>query len=405
MDAIKILNAFCFKYLHCLKMRVYYWLLSLLLFIQIASAQNYQIGQLDRTFTDPGRSNRQIPCKIYYPANSNGNNAPVASGQFPVLVFGHGFVMPWSSYDIYWLALASKGYIMVFPTTESSLAPSHLNFGRDLAFLCSVMKAEGNLASSPFYQSVDSNCAVMGHSMGGGSAFLALEYDSSITAMVTFAPAVTNPSSVLAARNVKKPALVFSGANDCVTPPMIHQIPMYDSLASDCKSLVSITGGDHCQFASFNFNCSLGQSTCSPKATIDAASQQNLVFSFLLPWLDFYLKKDCISGQQFQNLISSAQGISSKQNCALNCGTSSFLDQSPKHNITVYPNPCNQFMRVSCGDFSQKTSYSIFNAMGQLRISGFLDPGESQIDLSNFPEGFYQLRIHPDFNFTFSVVH
>jgi len=287
-------------------------------------ANNYQIGHRQITFIDSSRANRQIQCEIYYPSMNAGDNVPIAGGKFPVLVFGHGFVMPVSAYDVYWNALVPKGYIMVLPTTESSFSPSHTNFGKDIAHAVKSMRLQGILASSPFYNSVDSTSAVMGHSMGGGCAFLAMQYDQQITAIVSFAGAVTNPSSVTAASSITKPSLVIAGANDCVAPPKNHQIPMYDSLASQCKSYVSIIGGDHCQFASYNFNCSFGQSTCTPKATINANTQQSILFQHMIPWLNYYLKRDCIAGDQFQGMLSSPNGIMSNTNCTL---------ESPRPNI------------------------------------------------------------------------
>jgi dienelactone hydrolase len=310
----------------------YLWRLCLLVLCQsMVYANNYQIGHRQITFIDSSRANRQIQCEIYYPSMNAGDNVPMAEGKFPVLVFGHGFVMPVSAYDVYWNALVPKGYIMVLPTTESSFSPSHTNFGKDIAHAVKSMRLQGILASSPFYNSVDSTSAVMGHSMGGGCAFLAMQYDQQITAIVSFAGAVTNPSSVTAASSITKPSLVIAGANDCVAPPKNHQIPMYDSLASQCKSYVSIIGGDHCQFASYNFNCSFGQSTCTPKATINANTQQSILFQHMIPWLNYYLKRDCIAGDQFQGMLSSPNGIMSNTNCTL---------ESPRPNILGQKLPC-----------------------------------------------------------------
>lgn len=228
-------------------------------FLLNVSAQTYQVGHLQQTFVDPSRANRNITTEIYYPANTAGDNVPIANGQFPVLVFGHGFVMVWSSYDVVWNALVPQGFIMVFPTTETSLSPSHTDFGKDIAFLIGAMKTEGNTSSSDFFGAVAPTSAVMGHSMGGGSAFLAMQYDSSITALATLAAAVTNPSSVTAAAGITKPSIVIAAENDCVAPPAQHQQLMYDALISTCKSFVSVTGGSHCQFADNDFYVSLAK--------------------------------------------------------------------------------------------------------------------------------------------------
>ncbi len=281
------------------------------------SAQSYSIGHTSLSFTDASRSNRSITAEVYYPSNTAGNNTAVAAGQYPVVVFGHGFVIAYSAYNDVWNAIVPSGYIMVFPTTETSFSPSHLDFGKDIAFLVSAMKAANTNSSSLFFGAVTNASAVMGHSMGGGSAFLAVQYDSSITALASFAPAVTTPSSITAAKSIYIPAIVFAGANDCVAPPAQNQQPMYDSLSSSCKTFVSITGGSHCQFANYSFNCTFGESTCTPQPAISAALQQTTALNLLLPWLNFYLKKNCASGTQFQNLIAAGSGITSQQNCVL----------------------------------------------------------------------------------------
>jgi hypothetical protein len=109
----------------------------------VSFGQPHLIGHKQQTFIDASRSNRNIRAEIYYPSTKTGDNVPVAVGQFPVLVFGHGFVMTWSSYDVVWNAIVPGGYIMVFPVTETSFSPSHSDFGKDIAFLVGAMKAEG----------------------------------------------------------------------------------------------------------------------------------------------------------------------------------------------------------------------------------------------------------------------
>lgn len=355
----------------------------------ISHAQTFQVGHLQQTFTDASRSNRSIPCEIYYPATSAGNNTPVAVGKFPVLVFGHGFVMTWSAYDIYWQNIVPEGYIMVFPTTETSFSPSHTDMGKDLAFMCKALAAEGNNASSVFYQAVDTTCAVMGHSMGGGCAFLAMQYDSSITAFASFAAAVTNPSSVQAATLIRKPGIVFSGANDCVAPAANHQRPMYDSLASASKTFISIIGGDHCQFGSSNFNCTLGQSFCSPQATINAAAQQGVVFKYLLPWLNFYLKKDCQAGNTFQGFIGTDTQISAEQKGTLECNASSIKDLDAESQPGLFPNPAQERVYLRWAEDLAGRRYSIRNAYGAICRQGRVGASSEGIDISALPVGVY----------------
>lgn len=65
----------------------------------------YQIGHTTITYIDASRSNRSIATEIYYPALTAGNNTTAAAGQFPVIVFGHGFVMAWELLSKYLGAL------------------------------------------------------------------------------------------------------------------------------------------------------------------------------------------------------------------------------------------------------------------------------------------------------------
>ncbi len=284
-------------------------ILLLSAFTFTAAAQPYQIGNIATTFVDPERGNRNIPTQIFYPANSSGSNVPAAEGMFPVVVFGHGFVMGYFSYQFLWEALAPEGYIVVLPTTEGGFSPSHINLALDMAFLIETLKAEGLDSNSVFYGRVAANAAMMGHSMGGGAAFLGSADNPSVTALVTFAAAETNPSAIAAAANVQAASIVFAGENDCVTPPPQHQVPMYNALQNGKKSYISINGGGHCLFNNYNFACAIGEGSCSPNPTISREQQMQIVLSFLIPFFDFQLKGDFTAWQAYNDLLNSSTDI------------------------------------------------------------------------------------------------
>ena len=137
----------------------------------LTNAQSYQIGHTTLTFIDATRGNRSVATEIYYPADVAGDNMPLTTQntfQFPSLVFGHGFVMTWDAYQNFWQALVPNGYIMAFPKTEGSFSPSHLEFGKDLAFVINQINLLGTQSNSLFFNRVSNMNAVMGHSMGGG---------------------------------------------------------------------------------------------------------------------------------------------------------------------------------------------------------------------------------------------
>lgn len=352
-----------------------------------------QIGQTTITFIDSLRNNRQIATEVYYPAASSGLNAPIASGVFPVLVYGHGFVMVWSAYENVWTDLVPAGYIVAFPKTESGFTPSHAEFGKDLAFLAKHIQQYGTGQAVPA-TSVANTSAIMGHSMGGGASFLGAANNLNVTAMVSFAAANTNPSAVDAAKNCTLPTLLFSGANDCVTPPPQHQNIMYDSSASAFKTQVFITGGGHCFFANNNVNCSFGESTCTPTPTITRQQQQQTTADLLKPWLDFYLKNNAGKGAEFQQLLTTNKRITYRQNNPIVTSTSLSrfaLNQS----LHIYPNPAKNTLTIA-------SSGQIFNGIALYDVNGkevakqlLVQPAkETSLDVSNLNNGIYLLQVN-----------
>lgn len=293
-----------------------YLLLPFFIFcVEFASAQ-YTVGTENISWTDPARSNRNVTLEIRYP----GTNTAVATGQFPFVIFAHGFQMDQVPYYPYSDSLVKRGYIVGLLTTETSLSPSHANFAQDLIFAYNKLISEGSTnAASPFYQKVIAKGAMGGHSMGGGSTVLSAQYANPANCYFTFAAANTNPSSIAAAKSMTKPYLAFAGSRDCVAPPAAHQIPMYDSSASPCKVYVNITDGRHCAFGSSNFQCNFGEgfSGCasSPLSTTD---QINKSLLYLIPYLDYYLKGDCSAWTLFETRYSANTVDSLRRNCTNN---------------------------------------------------------------------------------------
>ena len=306
--------------------------LLVFLFIAVSSTlfAQFSVGHRTITFNDPtrtggygsgGGAGRQIQTEIYYPAAAAGNNVAIAAGSFPVIVFGHGFAMSWDAYQNIWEHYAALGYILAFARTEGSLipSPSHNDFGLDLRLIGEKMTAENNNSASPFYQKINGNIAIMGHSMGGGATILAAANNTNIKAIIGLAPAETNPSAIAAAPNVSVPAIIFSGSSDGVTPPADHHIPIYNGLVSTCKTFVSVIGGGHCYYANTNFNCDFGESTSSTGISITRAQQQARTFSLLDPWLEYMLKDSCDSYTQFSDFQDdSPSTLAVQTTCALN---------------------------------------------------------------------------------------
>jgi pimeloyl-ACP methyl ester carboxylesterase len=311
--------------------------------IKTAICQPYQIGHVTISFTDTSRNDRQIPVEVYYPSMTTGEEVPVAPGQFPVLSFGHGFVMDVGSYTNFSDFLVPEGYIFVLSNTETGFSPNHEDFGLDLSFILHAFELENNDPGSLFFGTIPGTNAVMGHSMGGGASLLAAASDTIVKAVANFAAANTTPSAISAAADINVPALLFSGSGDCVTPPAQQQGPMYDSLASSCKTWIDITGGGHCYFANDNFLCTFGENACGPNITITREEQHDITFDFLLPWLDHFLKGEQQAWEIFTDSLASSGRVVHEQDCDL---TGIRGENTGHPGLKVYPVPFKDYLKI-----------------------------------------------------------
>jgi dienelactone hydrolase len=384
-------------------MKKIFSLLILLLTVYMSFAQ-FPIGHQSHTYNDPARS-RDVANEIYYPAVSAGNNTNVAVGQFPIIVFGHGFMMAYDAYAYLKDAIVPLGYIVAFPTTEGGTSPVHADFGADLAFIINKLKTEGSNSASPFYNHISSTSAVMGHSMGGGASFLACENNVVPTCMITFAAANTTPSSITAAYNVTIPALVISGSVDCVAPATTNQTPMYDSLASTCKVFLSINQGCHCYFGDYNFYCTLGESTCLPVPPLDRASQEDVTLNFLKLYLDYYLNGNASAWTVFNDSLTASSRITYLKSCP-SVGTDNI---SYDNLIHVFPNPAEDYFMVELSLVKDvPVNISLTNMLGE-NVFSFREQSNNSIfrkniSTENLPKGFYLLIVEENQQRYFSKI-
>ena len=301
------------------------------------------MGTSEYQFFDSNR-NRAIPSLVFYPSDIGGQNSSVASSEFgfPVVSFGHGFVIDPADYG--WLAieLASEGYVVVLPQTEGQLlpAPDHLNFGLDIRFcaeeLIRLSREEGN----PISGKILPRYAMMGHSMGGGATYLGAANQNEVATTVTFAAANTDPSSIDASGPVSVPSLVIAAAEDCVTPVSSNQVPMYENLSNPEKAIITIVGASHCNFTDGSASlCYLGETfPCFGFGPFISRNQQHQrVLLVLKPWLRNYLYSNCSAGEEFVSNAISGQSNGdfnvvapdeSIWNCPPECSSPSNLNAS-----------------------------------------------------------------------------
>ena len=353
-------------------------------------AQVFNIGHTSTVFYDNIR-NRNIPTEIYYPADSNGIDLPLSSGNFPILVFGHGFLISWDTYENFWSALVPEGYILCFPTTEMGFSPNHQFFADDLKFISSQMQIESQTSSSIFYNAVLPKTGILGHSMGGGASFLAAENNPNVNTLINFAAAETNPSAISAARNITIPTVIFSGDDDCVTPPTNHQNIMFDSLNASCKTQINIINGGHCYFANDNVLYSFGESSCNPNLNITRDNQQDITNDFLKVWLDFSLKSNQNSFNIFNDSLQVSNRITYSQLCN---GTG--ISNYNVNEIKIFPNPVIDILNINIPSDYINGEISIYNIYGKKIHNEIVTTIKTKIDLSNFVNGNYFMLFKKD---------
>lgn len=371
--------------------------------IMVAYGQN--IGQLAINFKDASRtggysdggtifpvggSGRDIQTEIYYPASSSGLNAPIVPGNYPVVVFGHGFQMVWDAYENIWTALVAQGYIVAFPRTEGGLSPSHTDFGADLALVETLIQQMGATAGNLLEGNVAPASAIMGHSMGGGSCFLAGSNNASVTlkTIIGLAPAETNPSAIGAGANISVDVLVLSGSSDGVTPPAEHHIPIYDAAASSCKFFVSLTGAGHCRFANDNFQCNFGETFTGGAGAMPRAQVHQITNSIVIPWLNHKLKELPAAWGVFNNVLTTETNIVVTNGCQLSTNEYSALIAAQ-----LYPNPASSKVAIEFGnDFNGEIR--IIDQLGRrVKSFGIQNQNLIELDVNSFSAGRYIVQI------------
>lgn len=388
-------------------MKLIYTLILGIIFLSTSLAQPFNTGTLTITFNDPARTGgfgsgggpgRQIQTEIYYPATSAGSNVAVANGNFPIVVFGHGFLMDWSSYDNIYSLLSKRGYIVALPRTEGSASPNHADFGTDLALVAQKLLALNttNTLAPIFVGKILQKAAIGGHSMGGGASFLAAKNNTNIACLFNFAAAETNPKSSSAAKFVNVPTLIIGGERDCVAPPSTNQDKMYDSCVATKKFEIILKKLTHCDFGNgANTNCLLGQnlSFCSSQVSNTLALAHYM--TYVNPFLDNLLKSNCAAGNVFMDSLTLSPIIfTKKQTGSLACTLG--LNELRLQGNTLYPNPLLGDVLVVKAPQVIKT-ITIYDWLGQTHKTVEVNALVTELNLSSLPKGLYVVQLSGTF--------
>lgn len=377
------------------------YLFIIILFYDIGIAQvtpsdsgSYFAGFQNITLIDSSRSNRQIPSIVYYPALSEGNNAPIDNSVKHALVsFGHGFTINPNIYIHLYRHLASWGYVVIAPSTETSLLPSHQNFALDLAFVLRDMKRKSRIISDFFYNAIDTlNTGVFGHSMGGGCSFLAGFYDPSIKAVSSLAAANTNPSSITAISQIFRPVQLLSGQRDSIASYWSAQMPHYNN-ANPFKQIINIKGGNHSQFHLLP----AADDLVDNPATISRPEQQKLTRRYVTAFFNLFLKNDTsYKSFLYGNYAVADTGIIMTYQLPVVSNRTDYQKLNKgTYEIYNYPNPFNPqteiYYSLTEPSFVKLKIYDINGKEISMPVNSYQKNGSYKIkfDASGLPSGVY----------------
>ena len=391
-------------------------------FTLVSQAQTFPVGHMSINFKDATRTGgfsisggiampgtgRNIGTEVYYPATVAGNNTAVANGQFPVVVFGHGFAMTWDSYDNIYNRLAALGYIVLLPRTESSIfpTPSHANFADDMKLLATqgllLNSTSTPTALATFNGKVLQKSAIGGHSMGAGCSYIAAQNNSTVTCIFNLAAATSNTagiSSVAGASLVTVPALVISGEKDNVADTTV-QNSHYNPTASTIKFHSIIKDVTHCDFGNgTSTTCTIGQAACSGagcNATLFAR-----YMSYIEPFLAHQLKNDCVAGNNFMTLIlnPSADRVGRKVVGNIACSVTGIQEQSFSNNLIVFPNPTEGKLNISfSSEITTPITFELYDISGRLVLDEQASSQKTshEINVEGIESGSYVLIVRSE---------
>jgi dienelactone hydrolase len=204
---------------------------------------------------------RSLLTYVRYPARGNpavtdSSNAPIASGRFPLVVFGHGFAVMPDLYRRLLQAWAHAGYVVAAPVfpLENANAPGGpnesdlVNQPADMRFVVSRMLAASAAPAGPLSGLIDpARIALSGQSDGGDTA-LALAYDSRLRDPRVGAAVILSGAELpgLAGFDFPPgapPLLATQGTADTVNPPSLTR--EFFASARPPKYLLSLLGAEH----------------------------------------------------------------------------------------------------------------------------------------------------------------
>jgi hypothetical protein len=232
-----------------------------------------------------------------------------------------------------------------------------VEFAKDLAFIAEKFKALRYDPASFFYKRHNSKSCVMGHGKGGSAAILATQYYPDVTTLITLAVNETTvPNITNAALQVTVPAVMVVGGEDCTSPLATVQEPIFNNLASDCKTLINMTTAPRCHFAQDAGICTSNQITCGGITPYIWQAHAFSTTYYLVSFLRYYLKSNAPALDKFEwKLQQKKKDFQYTMQCSSNSPRIAWQPEDADRevvetyeafNVKLFPNPASAGLNV-----------------------------------------------------------
>ncbi len=236
------------------------------------------LWQVDTTHIEVPSGARRFRSILYKPVRDD-----TIPGDRPAVVFGHGFLAGIDRYDSICRHLSSHGFYVLVPGyPDPGLFRPPARLANDmlaaLVFLDSLNELPG-VGLNP------RNAALVGHSMGGGAAFLAARRDCGrhVRAVAGLSPYLVSRATHVESLDI--PVLVLAGENDRTARAENVRNQFYDPCSAPCFYLCIRNAGhngylDHTNAIEDRFE------------PFNRQSQLRAVRTYLTAFLRYYLEGD-----------------------------------------------------------------------------------------------------------------
>ncbi len=181
----------------------------------------HAVGWRDVVFRDAQFGQGTIRARLYYPAQSAGQNTPAdpSAGPFPLISFQHGRTATAKMYDNICSHLTSYGFLVASTDTQTSSNPNAQEFAEDTqALLHWVEGQSGSPASWLAGMARSGDWAAVGHSMGGRSLSLLIGIEPRVRTVVALQPGSAQFSGWGGVPAFTGASLWIAGSVDTIVP-------------------------------------------------------------------------------------------------------------------------------------------------------------------------------------------